>query len=201
MIIVLIAAGCLIVLFGIALTRSVDLTVAVRIEQLAVHLTIAVHYSRIHKGHTWKIPVRPPLSAHTEASPRPALSLALINRALWAYGALKRLVDNLWKRVRVQHFHLRADVGLPECAQTALWVGRLTELAAWWISCRIAPRAVNPPEFAITPLWDRCGFRCDFVSIIRLRPSDIILALGSALFRYTKGGHHSYGESVQQQHL
>ncbi len=194
--IVVIAVVLVLALLIWALFQPLALTFSARIDGLLVDLRVDVAYSRIHRGRTWHLPVLPPQKKDAARS-HLDLTPTLIDEALWAYQVLNRVSDALWHRMRVQKFELTAQIGLNDAASTALWMGRLSELAAWWIGMRVAPRASVSPSFAIIPVWDEAVLTCNFTSIIQLLPSDIILAIVSGLFGQVKGGHDIYGKPVQ----
>lgn len=183
-----------------ALFQPLLLTVAAAAEGLSVELTVQAKYSRIHKTRTWSLPVIPSHQAKKSGGPALQLNPALIDEAIWAYRVLNRITDQLWHRMQIVNFDLYAEVGLGDAAQTALWMGRVTQWTAWWIGIRVGPRAMKPPHWTVIPVWEESVFRGNFSSIIQLLPSDIMLAILYGLLGHPKGGHHRYGQSVQHQH-
>lgn len=179
-----------------ALFQPLDLSFAMRVEGLHVELSTAVHYSRIHRSRTWTLPVRPP--RHHAAKTHFHVTPELLDEAVWAYGVLNRTMDALWHRMHIQSFELRAAIGFGDASRTAVWTGRATDLLAWWIGMRVAPRADQPPRFVVEPNWDHPGISAHFTSIIRVQPSDIILAIIRGLTGQPKGGQNKYGHTVQQ---
>lgn len=184
-----------------ALWLPMTLGITVDVEGLHVVLSVRVSYGGIGLQHTWKLPVLPPRHSHEKTgSSHLSLNPQLIDEALWAYQLLNRITDRLWKRMEVKDFTLSVWVGTGDAAQTALWMGRLTNLTAWWIGIRIAARANKPPAWVVIPEWKERVLAGKFTSIIQLRPSDIIFAIICGLLGQLKGGQRTYGQSVQQHH-
>lgn len=198
MLLVLLTIGfaATVLLFLWALTKPLQLTISAVVQGFSVTLTIAVDYGRVHRGHTWHLPVTPPKSDR----PRPRLKLTpkIIDDAVWAFGVLDRLTYRLWNRMKVTQFDLTAEIGLNDAAETALWMGRAAQVLGWWISIRVAPRSTRPPRWQVVPRWDAPILLCNFTSIIQLQPSDIILAIVYGLWGQVKGGQKRYGHSVQE---
>ncbi len=191
----------LLALIVVALWLPMRLCITVDVEGLHVVLTVQVSYGGMARRRTWRLPVLPPQhSQETAGSSHFSLNPQLIDEAIWAYRLLNRITDRLWHRMVVKDFTLSVRVGTGDAAQTALWMGRLTDLTAWWIGIRIAPRATKPPAWVVIPDWDEEIFAGKFTSIIQLRPSDIIFAIVYGLLGHLKGGQPSYGQSVQQHH-
>ncbi|NMP22436.1 hypothetical protein [Sulfobacillus harzensis] len=197
---VIVAALAIVVIW--AVSRPIRLVMAAEVDGLTSRLSIEVRYAYIHRQKEWNPPVWPQSSKHHNPK-EPSFSLTphLIDEAIWAFRVLNRITDQLWHRMRVERFDLCIRVGLGDAAATALWMGRLTDLAAWWIGLRIAPRAQSAPSWVVVPSFDEPLVAGEFTSIIRLQPSDIILAIVYGLLGQPKGGH-TYGQSVQhhQQH-
>lgn len=170
----------------IAAVQRVSLALRLRAVDASFQLEVGVSYLWFQSSHTWHLPVKPP--------PKPGpgspmkISLQFIEQSFSFLGRVREANHQLWKRVIIPHLDLTIQLGMGDAAQTAIWTGRLSDIAAWWISSRIAPRASRPPTFSIEPLWDESGFSCNFSSIIQLRPSDIILAIASGLWGQGKGG-------------
>ncbi len=179
-----------------ALFQPLDLSFSLRIEGLEIELATAVHYSRIHRSRTWTLPVLPPRQHASQTHFH--LTPELIDEALWAYEVLNRTMDALWHRMHIEAFDLHATIGFADAARTAVWTGRATDLLAWWIGMRIAPRAHQAPRFLVEPNWDQAGVSGNFTSIIRVQPSDIILAIIRGLTGPAKGGQEKYGHTAQQ---
>lgn len=155
-------------------------------QNLTMVLTVNVKFTGLHKEMSWQLPARAP-EVDSPPPPRFKLSMAVIHRAIWALRRFDELTDSLWRRIRVTRFDLACRIGIGDAAKTALLVGYLDEVLAWWVQVRIAPRAVLAPSWVVEPVWDGPVLDLNFTSIILVRASDIILAVVSTL-SHTKGG-------------
>lgn len=176
------------------LRSALGIRVKIEVQNLSAAMILQVDYLVLHWSHQWTLPIR---IKREKQSRRRHLPVRAVRRALWLVPQFQRVTERLWERMTVREFVLDARIGMGDAAQTALWTGRLTEAAAWWIDVRVVPRASQPPSFAIEPVWDRSEVLCNFSSIIQLRVSDIILAVVSSL-RTSKGGRRD-GKSVRAQ--
>jgi hypothetical protein len=106
----------------------------------------------------------------------------LVRRRFVAAISVIRPLRYLGRRLAIEKFQLTIAIGCDDAARTAMWVGRLSALVATSVNALVAPLALSPPGLAILPLWHESRISVEFTSIIRLRPSDIILAMGMALW-------------------
>lgn len=166
-----------------SLLLPMRMTLTLSLDHFVGHLSLRVRYAGLEMGDRWQIPSKTtsppaPSTSNSDAHKRHyfVLSPQQIREAVWALGVLRRLNENLWERMVIEHFVCDVAVGLGDAAYTATLTGLLDQLLAWWMWARIAPRSLKPPLFQVEPLFDARELRLNFSSIIRLTPSDIIQA-------------------------
>ncbi len=171
-----------------AALKPVRLLFTVRSKNALIDLDVELSWGWIRRKRSWRLPVKPPVGVEVKPGPKIQVSSELIHEALSVFSLIAHLNRELWKRMTVIHFDFWCELGLGDAAATAVWTGWVSEWVAWWISSRIAPRALQAPTFAVVAAWDQPEILCNFTSIIQVRPSDIILATASGLGDRVKGG-------------
>lgn len=179
----IVVVGLAALIWLIVMPITIDLTVDGENWEYTMNMMIV--FLGIHGKAHWTIPELSKLSSLSELKTHGSLSrhhqthMATI---IHGYIKVQRVMNALWRRIEILHLDLVAEFGFRDASTTALWFGRFSELAANWITARIMPPATKVPNLKITPRWDDVGVKCYFRSIIRVRPSDIILATLIGLF-------------------
>ncbi|MCY0877628.1 MAG: hypothetical protein OWU84_01605 [Firmicutes bacterium] len=97
-------------------------------------------------------------------------------------GVARRFAFHLWRHLLIEEFTVSMTVGCREAARTAWWVGTVSAAMNGAIETWIAPRALTPPRLTVVPAWHDVRLSGQFTSIIRVKPSNVIVATARAFW-------------------
>jgi len=123
-----------------------------------------LHVPGIFHRRRWQVP-----STTHGATPSLAFTARRIQGALLIFRRFRHVATGLRRRLVVDRFDASLQVGLGNAQLTAMVVGWADWLVGWWIHAEVGSRAAVPPQWTVTPDWNRQGIHAHLTCRIKIK--------------------------------